>query len=475
LGWRLRRDAKLKEERDLVDTLDTYLKGDYQRDEAEVTRLIVLMDSVVDTLLKARDGTSGYWPYKWSDGGKSPGSQSQSTTAMIGYALHSFRGGRRCAPLAPGVAIRHRRTGATDPEIAARRSKAVGAAVEHALGVLLKAAQGPNGIATNSKTYGTNDPFTLTWLFGFGPRTLGANWQAVAQACRSRVHEGFEGFGKLHTVLPLEPTLGETADTPHEVAHSFQVTRLVHLREALMDPTEAESLGNWADAPTPKQVDEVRQWLLSRVHLHLSLAASPGSSFDPADMTLALEGFSLLSGSTDIRLMRQVMAVLGTRQDMSEYWRPLLPFKATDQGAVLLPQSVEVAHALLRIFDHAYGFAPELFSQNLPLVRRYVLWLESRAHYLPDAQGVGWESEHTYLGDEIHLWATSQVLSFLGSYVALLQRHMADVALLAAGLVDEPASLPGKPTKPNGVIRPGISGDSGPWNQAAVGTSGRRA
>jgi hypothetical protein len=25
------------------------------------------------------------------------------------------------------------------------------------------------------------------------------------------------------------------------------------------------------------------------------------------------------------------------------------------------------------------------------------------------------------------------------------------------------------------VIRPGISGDSGPWNQAAVGTSGRRA
>jgi len=457
-----------------VDTLDTYLKGEYLGDQADVDRLLRLSERATDTLVDPEAFDGEVWRYLWLDESNqvlprtdapSKPKVSHSTTAMISFALEAATAPKFSSPLVPGVSVRTGGLGKSERDRAEARHLKVDAAVRQAIRALVLdvgVGQDPpllEELHTKSNTFGTDDPFTLTWLIGLGPGFLGNAWDPLLRTVTSRVLTAFSAFESSHAVLRLPRrtkrtgkanTRGRVDKTaPQEVPHAFTILRFVQLNRALK-AWESKSgmvnqLGLPVSAPRLTESAAVRDWLRNRVYMHLSLSALPGSSFDPADMVLALEGMQLL-GSPDIALVRRVLEVLASRQETSEYWRPLLPFTANEQGLVLLPQSIEVANSLLRICDHLYDTEPTLFSEHLPLFRRYASWLESRAHLVGDGQGVGWESEHTYQGDRIHLWQTSQALLFIRSYVSMLQRHMADVSLLAAGLAAKKMAAPPEKT-----------------------------
>jgi hypothetical protein len=475
-----------------MDTLDAYLKGDYLRDKAEVDRMSELARKVVKTLLDAEVGP-GYWPYELIDGvPPRKGDQSTSTTSMIALALLGAPGAETFTTLLPSGQVRTGRWAKDDRkrlQLDGNKSR-VRAAPFLALLERSADAGATSTSLTTSKTYGADDPFTLAWLVSIGqpdsgfaslpggsgykssllallsprkvsigdtrlrsalaptdPPQLGSDpafdlWVAVVGAAVETTKRGFGaiksgkgGVLKLDAGQSGKGASDDLTHEPREVPNAFPVTRLVHLYVTL-GRRFPKLAGVSEQAITPARRSAVRDWLLAKVHRHLALSALAGSAFDPAEMVIALEGYLLLTNSKDLPLIKRVLEVLSSRQDTSEYWRPLLPFTATEQGAVLIPQSTEVAHALLRILDRVYEEAPELVGDGLGLLRRYALWLESRAHYLgrESQSSVGWESEHTYRGDRIHLWATSQALSFLTSYVAILQRRMADVSLRAAGL-----------------------------------------
>jgi hypothetical protein len=433
----------MKREAD-VDTLDTYLSGEYIRDQADANRLLELGMQAEKTLLGDSAFNGDVWRYELEDRPEpTPGKPSQagqlkvshSTTAMIAFALDVATGRILLSPLVPAVAVRGQSV--NGPEI--DRAKDPRDRIQEALNALVADATSGSKFQTQSSTFGVNDPFTLTWLVGLGETRLETAWgplldTAIGELQRVFSKKGARAASRRQSILTLNG--GKTG--AHEVPHAFPTVRFVHLYRALRflkasRQTTGKGTGLVArlqDADT----ESLRNALRDRVHVHLSLSALPGSAFDPADMVLALEGFQLL-GSPNIPLVRRVLEVLASRQETSEYWRPLLPFTATEKGVVLLPQSTEVANSLLRICDGLYRTEPTLFSEYLPLFRRYASWLESRAHRMPDRLRVGWESEHTYNTDRIHLWQTSQALLFLRSYIAMLQRHMADASLRAAGLV----------------------------------------
>lgn len=426
-----------------MDTLDSYLRGEYVRDRSDVARLLKLSDQAMRTLGDENAFSGDVWRYELSDrpdrNRQDPPSSSppptrsakisHSTTAMIAFALDVAAGRVSYSPLVPAAVVRRSGAGSAEARLAKEASNQVQSAVDAVVADALRAAS----FQTKSTTFGRNDPFTLTWLVGLGSERIGKGWNALQQTAVSELQRVFSPKRTTSLGRGSMLSLGRGKTAAHEVPHAFATVRFIHLLRATRRSSGLSTdLEQRLDA-----VDQEsrRNALGDRVHLHLSLSSMPGSAFDPADMVLALEGFQLL-GEPDLALVHRVFDVLANRQDTSEYWRPLLPFTATEKGVVLLPQSTEIANSLLRICDRLYGWEPTLFGERLPLFRRYALWLESRAHHLAGDKA-GWESEHTYNTDRIHLWQTSQALLFLRSYVAMLQRHMADTSLGAAGLVAE--------------------------------------
>ena len=231
------------------------------------------------------------------------------------------------------------------------------------------------------------------------------------------------------------------------VSNAFPLLRVLQLGEALTRlDHEGTRLATFVD------IRKVHDSLLERVHRRLSESHIPDGGFDAADLVFSLEGWILASPvEPDLAVVDEAFRVLSETQERTAYWRPLRPFKATQKGLVLLPQSVETAKPLLRICGMPGLEERDYFNQHSALLDRYTRWLRGRVFRgavvgKDDCDFVGWESEHTYTLNRIHLWLTSQVLIFLQHYLAMRQQRPRELSCVLL-----------------------------PWSQIRLGRSGGRA
>jgi len=432
----------------MADDLERYLETEYQADKALIERVQRLTAEVTDVFVRTFRDDSGTWPYELvnEQAPEAPAKYSFSTTAMIVFALSVALGRVRDSTLVP-AATRIRRVDGDEDEM-----RRIDELVARALDCLVRRSRElPTEVAkraakglpepqqnplTESVTFGWDDPFTLTWLLEVLADDPNPEHEAFRNDLENRGRERVQDV--LADPHPIRRALQIKED--QWVSHAFPLLRTLQLGETL-------SRKKWGSPLCRTQnLSQVRELLFERVHLHLSESRIPDSEFDAGDLVFSLEGWIITSPvEPDLAIVDRVLEVLKESQEHTPYWRPLRPFKATGQGLVLLPQSVEIANSLLRICDSP-GLAPhEYFSRAIELLKAYARWLLGRVFRgfasedrSDNSRFVGWESEHTYKLDRIHLWQTSQALIFLEHFAAMLQRHVARNSLRLAGLVPLP-------------------------------------
>jgi DNA replication protein DnaC len=426
----------------MADELEQFLKTRRTTHRAEIERIRRLNREIVamyaDCFLEDEKG----WPYQLVNR-RMPESPrgSFSTPAMIAFALGLLIGRIESSTLVP-TASTVRLGEAIGPAATLERVEAmIGSALDEIAGhsTKLKASTPGDergipaprwpGQLTQSSTFGWDDPFTLTWLL------------EVLWSDRGDTHVGFrkdlERRAKQlvsHVLKHPEEVL--RIDAEERVSHAFPLLRVLQLRESLKRHGVVNET-SWGD------VSIARAHLFDRLHRHLSESQIPNSGFDAGELVFSLEGWILTSAfEPDLAVVQRVFDVLRESQTATPYWRPLRPFKATQQGLVLLPQSVEIANSLLRICGWPALQVQQYFSKHVELLERYTRWLVERVYRGVTAAGkpfLGWESEHTYALDRIHLWQTSQVLIYLQHYATMLEQHDARRSAELAGLAPPPA------------------------------------
>jgi len=429
----------------MADELELFLQGEYVSRKARIEDIRRLTNEVIEVFLWTP--SDGVWPKELKTGAREQGTvepYSFSTTAMIAFALSLVSGRSSASPLAPPL-VR------LNPPVQMRVEK-LERLVQEALDRLIRESKthsesamghgdaGGSAPLTYSGTFGPDDPFTLAWL-------LALPWQnddePHAQFSSAALARGRE---VAHKIL-AQPDQAILRTGEEQIAHAFPLLRVLHLGETL-------SLKAHGREPSRSDEDlsQAREILLERVHRQLSESRLADSGFDAADLVFALEGWILASPTQPgTSVIDEAFRVLHTWQEHTPYWRPLRPFKATKEGLVLLPQSIEIGNSLLRICSSPKVRQERYFDNNLDLLDTYAVWLMGRTFRGMALWGsagpktfVGWESEHTYTLDRIHLWQTSQALIFLEHYAGMLQQYVADRLLHLSRLhVDNPRDDPG--------------------------------
>lgn len=178
-------------------------------------------------------------------------------------------------------------------------------------------------------------------------------------------------------------------------------------------------------------LEPVKRWFEEKIHLHLSYAAIPDSSFDAPELVFALEGLILCDPRAHglDRLVKRIFEVLAEKQQHNPNLRPYRPVLSTKKGLALLPLTIEVFNSMLRTLERLG--VEWLWSSTIgpvrPIVSRYVAWLLGQRTTVTSAGGrsiCGWHSEHTHSDRLIHVWETSQVLLFLRHYASWIDAEI---------------------------------------------------
>jgi hypothetical protein len=415
--------------------LEEFLRSEAARTKAHIAEVQRLVDEVLEVFTAFSSDRT--WPYELVNAERPAPSRdySFSTAAMIAFALRMAAGRIHDSVLVPAVKPTWASSGdrgeKSSVETRARGDDLARDALDRLIsetGFRDNPNEPPN---LSSTTFGPDDPFTLTWLLEALPREE-TDWAGFRNAVERKAWQRVRAFLK----APEKESGLVLQIRRHElVSHSFPILRMLQLGEALSRADKGPALSRRHD------VSAVREYLFKRVHMQLSESEMPESAFDAGDLMFALEGWLLTSpAEPPLALVARSFEVLKKSQRRTPYWRPLRPFKVSPQGLVLLPQSVEIANSLLRLCNLPVLEREGYFSRNVDLLERYARWLLGRvfrgATKGPGGkQFVGWESEHTYTLDRIHLWQTSQVLIFLQHYVALLQQYVARTSLELAGFI----------------------------------------
>lgn len=415
-----------------MKTLDDYLTSQYLTDGQELARIERIIGDASATLCEAFVSNKG-WPYRLKKGtentreARPPAVLSQSTTAMVSLSLVKLLGvwkrpgGYPICPSFPPPKIQNKRR----LENVARQASEL----------LIKATAQSGG--TGSKTYGENDPLTLSYLASFRAmqRAAGASaqWRAVEKYVKDQSRP-FQNTKTARTYLTDHRLFFSDGTNPPEgeiVSNALIPLRVVQCLRDIKDGSEQD-------------LSAFREYFETTLHDQLSFSSIPDSRFDPAELTFCLEGLLLSQGYVvDRSLFKRVIDVLASAQNESAFWRPTKPFMATEKGMSLFPVSVEVANSLLRACELFDGL--ELYdtfgSASLEMFRRYWQWLRARTVTFPfdNRKVLGWHSEHVNQSNVIHVWETSQVLEFLVGFHRLLQAHIARTTLIGARFDTKPA------------------------------------
>ena len=431
-------------------SLESYLRTDYVTDTRQLDRIQSIVESVIPTFVEFTVPYRNFrtWPYllRRDKSPKADDKLSNSTHLMILFALNAIilgggRSGRDAAPR-PVLFPAQLRT----PKLDFKKLRGV---VEHAMADIVtilkkRRARSPHKPFVWSRTFGDDDPMTLSWLTELLLRPPAgfrqdAKFRRVVRdvaknVCRQRTREEVLSFRSKENKDPKRT----------ENPHCFLWLRLLHLAKAAAQLSASnrrparEPLKTLAIDPMDFEDELYRQ---------LGYFTVTDSRFDPASLVFALEGVlqfdpQALSDNTIASWFR----TLEESQNRNPYWRPVTPFLGDSQGMVLFPVSVEISNSLLRTYEILERAKRPTHRATLEaLLRRYAQWLEARIERHPYVyrskssvkevrQGIGWHSEHVNQPGLIHLWETSQVLLFLVHYWSLLQRKIAAEGLSHAGL-----------------------------------------
>ncbi|WP_006245927.1 AAA family ATPase [Mycolicibacterium tusciae] len=415
-----------------------YLDRRYSLDRAMVTEVQLQTDRALETLLKTNLGQDG-WPYSLTDGNSLQRDEfSESTAAMILHAVAVEYGVITDSVLVPRTQSGMVRTGdgkKRKPEAVSkllRDGETVSKLLRDGTTALIK--DFPNGdYLTSSKTWGHDSPLTLTWVY----ELLKANVTDDTQVgpVLARIATLADQWIKVLIDDPASMVLKFTPNgDDYPIPHTFVLLRALQLTQAVRPERLAEL-----------QLKKLPSVFLNQLHTELSNSAIQDGGFDPACLVFALEGLLILNRDaiTD-SLLQQVVDILGKAPAVVTHWQPVRPLVVNKRGFTLLPQSVEVANSYLRICgfeEDKRRISPEpLFTRSFAALQSYADWLLSRVYTVHidieanAAELQGWQSEHTYKPDILHLWATSQVVLFLQAYGAMLQQHIAHAAGVAVNL-----------------------------------------
>ncbi len=414
-----------------MSELEDYLRGPFLRQKIDIKSIQDLTKTILPIFWKSlRDDR---WPYEIVDKQDLdlPSNYSFSTNAMICFSLAAITGLVGSNLLAPSIEfsiIPHEDENIYTGLIEKSINKMMAESAE-----VMRNSN--NKKVVDSTTFGSNDPFTLTWLLSV---VSGIQNSKITQFVELSQNNEFKKFSTAIKNISLEviektlvqpdlPILALSGPT-QAVTHAFPLLRVIQLAKALKD-----------FAPEPFDFEKIKQYLQDRLYLHISYSAIPDSSFDAAELVFSLEAVLLCDEhAIDKAGQKKAFEIIAETQERTPYWRPLRPFVATAQGLALLPLSVEIANSLLRIYNQLDRFeaADSYFSNNVQLFDRYATWLRSRIARGTTINGTyfeGWYSEHLHAVGRIHLWETSQVLLFLCHYASMLQRHIARMSLRFGG------------------------------------------
>lgn len=402
-----------------TETLEDYLAGGIQRDRTDIEAVDRLLIDTANTIVSTFTGRS--WPYEAKRNTSLERKDfSQSTTAMMIRALDFLlgQGGNEPHP---------RYTFGLPDDLRDQAIRVRGKAwltLIKELGVT--ATRGkfawPETLTTTSRTFGDNDPLTLSFLADLATEMDERTplRQLVAGRSQEKIGSARPDFTSFFSFSG--PSKDDGTET---LENAFVPLRL--LRSYRIDQRGSE-------APLGEYV----RYFEGVLHQQLSFISIPDSRFDPAELAFAVEGLNLSSGqAVDGSVFARVIEVLERAQASSAHWRPTKPFLKNKRGMVLFPVSVEAANSLLRSGEKIFtGMAANADSARLlEIIRRFWNWLRTRrVNFRCENDGReievhGWHSEHVNDPDTIQLWDTAQVVEFLLRYRRQLYLHVAKTSL----------------------------------------------
>lgn len=417
-----------------MTSLDAYLRDEYQVDKQQLWRTQEVVRSVAPLFVKYQTEYKNRiktWPYRIVNGKASKlKTLSDSTHCMIAFALDAILQGASLST----------HSAEASSVLYPKSVRGLKIEIDDLRKVVLDAKRGFFEIlltrtepVVNSSTFGSDDPFTLTWLAELLYRYRVTDEDVASetiQECKAKVCKAARQVcrrGK-HVLMLKASGSGPRHD---EIPHCFQMLRCLHLAKA------AGRIGT-PETQMLKLKDVTPQIFEDHVYQQLGFFSIPDSRFDPAVLVFAMEGvLQFDAGSLSDSTIELVVQTLESSQKRNPYWRPVTPFLSDSQGMVLFPVSVEVCNSLLRCVDLLLTAQRPTYVHSVEsLLRRYVQWLLARAERIDDGSGhlIGWHSEHVNEPGLIHLWETSQVLLFLVHYSSLLQRKIASDGLKYASL-----------------------------------------
>lgn len=395
-------------------TLEAYLSDGIYRDREDIAAIERVLVETGETIAENFEVQTSDWPYEIRrQGVKTSRDFSQSTTAMMIRAIDLLR------ERAPGSApeLYPFKLGALSETLEEQRKAAFKAPING----ITSPKPDVSGPSTQSGTYGTNDPLTLSFLSEILLSSDSGTEQVRIFAKREA--KRLRGYDPAKQILeffkyPL-PAAGEKKNTSTPLTNAFIPLRVIRACRQVLDDCDSEAEANYF------------RYFESTLHDQLSYSAIPDSRFDPAELIFCLEGVLRLSEqSVDTRLFGRILEVLEAAQNTSAHWRPNKPFLRSERGLVLFPISVEAASSLrwsCAVLDENERFHP--YSERyIALFRRFWEWLSARRVTFGHGRS-GWHSDHVADPDSIQLWDTAQVVGFLLGYRRSLHNHIARTTL----------------------------------------------
>jgi hypothetical protein len=397
---------------------------------------------------------------------------SPSTHGMILHMLEIFQ------PQRPSSALISQRLKPVQLKLAAEHKQAKGRLIEIANTCRVQLINSIAAVAENSslltvsRSYGDDDPMTLTWYVELAARSRALTGDIreseALNTCKLRILEAAKrALNRLSANTTQDVHFlnlnGLKEPQPYEISHPFWRLRVGHLMSAVEgllksaspdgQPTaELEQMESILNVDFRSQFrTNLRPDLVEQIlHQHLAYFADKDPRFDPAQLVFSFEGLlrhdrrALPPATVD-----HVFKVLSDYQEREPCWRPTQPILGTERGLSLFPLSVEIANSVLRSCEvlNQDEIAPRHFSHFEPQMRRYVSWLIGQVErFSVSTQDgrkdvAGWHSDYVPERGTIHLWQTSQILLFLAHYASLLQRKIAVDGIAEANISIKPAAM----------------------------------
>jgi hypothetical protein len=282
-----------------MDPLEEYLYGASIAQESDAQHVGEILSETWSSY--KHFGTLKSWPYEVVDFNEPDrpkrNEYSLSTNGMILCAVAAHTGLLRQSPLLPDLRFPIcEETGALKELKTQFRGR-----VDHLLSTSDQLFAQKGGIATQSSTYGNDDPFSLTWALEAVRATAAIkdgvllDEKPVVQIVEAALKTVQKAFS-----TPEKPVLSWPDGSWTSIEHIFPLLRAIHLNIVLnllkqenqkFFPTDADD----KLVPAKQSLhNRVRWFCLSRIHQHLALAKTNADGFDPAELAFAVEAILLI-------------------------------------------------------------------------------------------------------------------------------------------------------------------------------------